>query len=55
MNSDPAISILSHHALALAIPALLPAVVVSGVVVYLAVRDRRTADTDAESTKGDDL
>lgn len=48
------VDILSHHALALAIPALLPAVVVSGVVVYLAVRDRRKAGTETESTKGED-
>jgi hypothetical protein len=32
---------LAHHALLLAIPALIPAVVVAGVVVYVAVRDRR--------------
>ena len=41
---------LAHHALLLAIPALVPAVVVAGVVVYIAVRDRRNPEgsTDQE-------
>jgi hypothetical protein len=43
---------LAHHALLLAIPALVPAVVVAGVVVYIAVRDRRNPEqtTDEENT-----
>jgi hypothetical protein len=31
----------AHHALLLAIPAFLPAVIVVGVVLYAALRDRR--------------
>lgn len=30
-----------HHAAVLAIPAVLPAVIVVGVIVFIAVRDRR--------------
>lgn len=35
---------LAHHYLLLALPAFLPAVVVAGVVLYVALKDRRTAD-----------
>jgi hypothetical protein len=38
----------AHHALLLAIPALVPAVVVAGVVVYIAVRDRRNPEHNAD-------
>jgi hypothetical protein len=38
--------IFAHHALLLAIPAFVPAVAVVGVVVWVAVRDRRS-DSDA--------
>ena len=39
----------AHHWLLLAGPAFLPAVVVVGVVLYVAIKDRRTpADHDAE-------
>ncbi|CAN5511757.1 hypothetical protein BH09ACT7_BH09ACT7_58790 [soil metagenome] len=45
---------LGHHALLLAIPALVPAVVVAGVVVYIAVRDRRSpADTAEEDGRAE--
>jgi hypothetical protein len=40
------VTYLSHHALLLAVPALLPAVIVSAVVIYLAVRDRRSGDDE---------
>jgi hypothetical protein len=33
----------AHHYLLLALPAFLPAVIVAGVVLYVAVRDRRSA------------
>lgn len=32
----------AHHGLLLAIPAFLPAVIVVGVVLYIALRDRRS-------------
>ncbi len=39
----------AHHWLLLAGPAFLPAVVVVGVVLYVAIKDRRTPEDD-EST-----
>jgi hypothetical protein len=38
------VEILAHHGLLLAIPAFAPAIAVAGVVVYIAVRDRRSND-----------
>jgi hypothetical protein len=41
---------LAHHWIVLAVPAFLPAVIVVGVVLYIALRDRRaarSADTDS--------
>jgi hypothetical protein len=38
------VEVLAHHALLLAIPAFFPAVAVVGVVIWVAVRDRRTHD-----------
>ena len=38
---------LADHTLLLALPAFLPAVVVVGVVLFVATRDRRTADDGA--------
>jgi hypothetical protein len=46
VNTDPSVAVLGHHALLLAVPALLPAVIVAAVVIYLAVRDRRTPDDE---------
>jgi hypothetical protein len=34
---------LAHHWIVLAVPAFLPAVIVVGVVLYIALRDRRAA------------
>ena len=39
---------LSHHWILLAVPAFLPAVIVVGVVLYIALRDRRNGQ-DADS------
>jgi len=44
----PHIEILAHHGLLLAIPAFAPAVAVAGVVIYVAVRDRRRTDEGAQ-------
>lgn len=38
---------LAHHGLLLAIPAFLPAVIVVGVVLYAAIRDRRSGGQGA--------
>lgn len=40
------VEILADHTLLLALPAFAPAVVVVGVVVYVAMRDRRNAGDD---------
>ena len=41
MTTAPHLVYVAHHALLLAIPAFLPAVIVVGVVLYVAMRDRR--------------
>lgn len=37
----------AHHMLLLAIPAFLPAVIVVGVILYVALKDRRSGDDAA--------
>ena len=37
----PHVELLAHHYLLLAAPAFLPAVIVVGVILYIALRDRR--------------
>ena len=41
MTATTDVTILAHHGLLLAIPAFTPAIVVAGVVIYIAMRDRR--------------
>jgi hypothetical protein len=43
----------AHHWLLLAGPAFLPAVVVVGVVLYIAIKDRRTPDDDQQTPATD--
>jgi hypothetical protein len=45
---DQHIEILAHHGLLLAIPAFAPAIAVAGVVIYVAVRDRRRKGEGAQ-------
>ena len=40
--------VLAHHTLLLAIPAFVPAIAVVGVVVWVALRDRRAPEDTAE-------
>jgi hypothetical protein len=40
----------AHHWLLLAGPAFLPAVIVVAVVLYVAIKDRRTPDEDQQAT-----
>ncbi|MBV9515613.1 MAG: hypothetical protein JO280_16480 [Mycobacteriaceae bacterium] len=50
------VQILAHHMLLLAIPAFAPAVAVVGVVIWVAVRDRRTpeeANTGESASTGE--
>jgi len=44
----------AHHWLLLAGPAFLPAVVVVGVVLYIAIKDRRAAGDDDKQDSVDD-
>ncbi|ORW85166.1 hypothetical protein AWB92_27065 [Mycobacterium sp. IEC1808] len=44
---------LAHHMLLLAIPAFLPAIVVVGVILYVALRDRRNGGDAAASQQSD--
>lgn len=57
MNVDPDVVVVAHHALLLAIPAFVPAFIVAGVVIYIAMKDRRNRDgshsEEAESTNQD--
>ena len=48
------VEILADHSFWLAVPAFAPAVVVAGVVVYIAVKNRRKSDqsTDSPGTEG---
>ena len=43
------VRLLADHSVLLAIPAFAPALVVVGVVVYVAMRDRRRGDEDDEA------
>jgi hypothetical protein len=59
MMAEQHVYILAHHALLLAIPAFAPAIAVVGVVIWVAMRDRRIPDDastveDDASTLGDD-
>ncbi|AGB26443.1 hypothetical protein Mycsm_06290 [Mycobacterium sp. JS623] len=52
MTGQPHVEILAHHGLLLAIPAFAPAIAVAGVVIYVAVRDRRKGE-DPQREKSD--
>jgi hypothetical protein len=55
MTGQASVEILAHHGLLLAIPAFAPAIAVAGVVIYIALRDRRrphTEKSDASSQDG---
>jgi hypothetical protein len=52
MTGQPHVEILAHHMLLLAIPAFAPAIAVAGVVLYIAVRDRRKSDASHSPDPG---
>ena len=54
MMTTPHVEYLAHHWIVLAVPAFLPAVIVVGVVLYIALRDRRAARS-ADSDNSDDV
>jgi hypothetical protein len=41
---DPNVELLADHPIWIAVPAFAPAIVVAGVVVYIAVKNRRRGD-----------
>jgi hypothetical protein len=41
--THPHVEYLAHHWIVLAVPAFLPAIIVAAVVLYVALRDRRSA------------
>jgi hypothetical protein len=51
--TTPHVEYVAHHWILLAVPAFLPAVIVVGVVLYVALRDRR-AGQNAGDGKPDD-
>jgi hypothetical protein len=52
--NDPGVQYVAHHWILLAGPAFLPAVVVTAVVLYVAMRDRRQVDRgDRSQTDAD--
>ncbi len=57
MTVPPDVVVLADHSFWLAVPAFAPAVVVAGVVVFIAVRNRRKGDTprsDGSTSAGKD-
>ena len=49
MTSTVDIDFLADHSALLALPAFAPAIVIVGVVVFIAMRDRRQGDDDDET------
>ncbi len=43
----PHVGYSAHHGLLLAVPAFLPAIIVVAVILYIALKDRRSGDGDA--------
>lgn len=50
--TTPHVVYLAHHWIVLAVPAFLPAVIVVGVVLYVALRDRRARRSAGGATPG---
>jgi hypothetical protein len=51
--TNPHVEYLGHHWIVLAAPAFLPAVIVVGVVLYIAIRDRRARASGNSNQRGD--
>jgi hypothetical protein len=49
MTGEPDVLILADHSVWLAVPAFAPAIVVAGVVVYIAMRNRRSGGDEPHS------
>jgi hypothetical protein len=50
--TDGSVTVLAHHGLLLAIPAFVPAFMVAGVIVYIAMKDRRNRDDSHSEQPG---
>ncbi|WP_165606781.1 hypothetical protein [Mycolicibacterium iranicum] len=48
MSPKPEVVFLADHPIWLAVPAFAPAIVVAGVIVYIAAKNRRKPDRDRE-------
>jgi heme/copper-type cytochrome/quinol oxidase subunit 2 len=52
--TDPHAAYVAHHMILLAIPAFLPAIIVVGVIVYIALKDRRSAGEPEDAGRPSD-
>ncbi|WP_197503764.1 MULTISPECIES: hypothetical protein [unclassified Mycobacterium] len=52
--TDPHVAYVAHHMILLAIPAFLPAIIVVGVILYIALKDRRSPGDEEDSAQGTD-
>ncbi|CAN3131504.1 hypothetical protein ACNUDN_26720 [Mycobacterium sp. smrl_JER01] len=48
MTGQPDVALLADHPIWLAVPAFAPAIVVAGVIVYIAAKNRRRPDNPGE-------
>jgi hypothetical protein len=51
--TGPHVEYVAHHWILLAAPAFLPAIIVVGVVLYVALRDRRSGGKSDEAARRD--
>ena len=49
--TGPHVEYVAHHWILFAVPAFLPAIIVVGVVLYIALRDRRSGGKPDEATR----
>jgi hypothetical protein len=49
--TTPQVVYLAHHWIVLAVPAFLPAIIVVGVVLYVALRDRRCGGKPGDASQ----
>ncbi|WP_374021611.1 hypothetical protein [Mycobacterium sp. HNNTM2301] len=52
--TDPHVTYVAHHMILLAIPAFLPAIIVVGVILYVALKDRRSSGESQDTGRRDD-
>lgn len=52
--TDTHVAYVAHHMILLAIPAFLPAIIVVGVILYVALKDRRSAGEPEDAGQRND-